>query len=752
MTATFRILYFSLVVLLLPATLAHSQTVLPTTQTDDGAAVVVPDNLSPEMTRELVSKMSDREVRELLLQRLDAIAKRAAQPEENAAGITDFAQAVTLGIGNSALEAVKSLPDLSVRQAEAFATFYESRGASGTVKFLGLTLLAVACGLLAAWLAQRAMGRWKSRIAAATGREPLGETLRMLGMRLLADASGLIAFIIVTRLVVINTMTGDDASMAKLFILSLVALPLAMAALTRFLSAPHQPKLRLVHTDDQTSLRMYRHAIFLGLLVGFQLAILEFNARNGVNFGELRLGFWLNLAILGYVAYITFTLRDGLKLMMRGRDTSLSRGELWVANAYPYAVIVGCGLTWLLVEYLVSQEQFHLLDRGQHYLTLWLLIMAPTLDTMVRGLVRHLVPPMKGEGVVAEEAFKATHRSYIHIGRLLVFGLVLFTVAKIWNIDFHNLASAGFGARVAAALIEALVIVAIGFLAYEIASLWINRKLSDEMTARGIDLNADEPGGGEGGGVGGSRLSTVLPLLRLVLLSSIVVITFLLALGNIGVDITPLLAGAGIVGLAIGFGAQKLVADVVSGVFFLVDDAFRVGEYVDIEGTLGTVEKISIRSLQLRHHRGAVHTIPFGEIPKITNYSRDWVIMKMRFTVPFDTDLNKVKKIFKKIGKDMAAIPEYAEDMLQPFKSQGVLEVDDVGIVVRGKFMAKPGKQFTLRKEIYSRVQQAFDQNGIEFARREVRVNIGSDPSLLTEEDKQAVAAAATATPEAKPA
>ena len=145
----------------------------------------------------------------------------------------------------------------------------------------------------------------------------------------------------------------------------------------------------------------------------------------------------------------------------------------------------------------------------------------------------------------------------------------------------------------------------------------------------------------------------------------------LIAIGNFGIDITPLLAGAGIVGLAIGFGAQKLVADIVSGMFFLIDDAFRAGEYLDVDGTVGTVEKISVRSMQLRHHKGAVHTIPYGEIPKITNYSRDWVIMKLKFTVPFDTDPNKVKKIFKKIGAEMMEVPEFAEDLLSAVQVTG---------------------------------------------------------------------------------
>lgn len=118
--------------------------------------------------------------------------------------------------------------------------------------------------------------------------------------------------------------------------------------------------------------------------------------------------------------------------------------------------------------------------------------------------------------------------------------------------------------------------------------------------------------------------------------------------------------------------------------------------------------------------------------------------MKLKFTVPFDTDLKKVKDIFKKIGKDLQQIPELSEHMMQPFKSQGVLEVDDVGIVVRGKFMAKPGQQFTIRKEIYNRVQKEFDANGIQFARREVRVNLNrGDPEGLTQEEREAVASAA---------
>ena len=138
----------------------------------------------------------------------------------------------------------------------------------------------------------------------------------------------------------------------------------------------------------------------------------------------------------------------------------------------------------------------------------------------------------------------------------------------------------------------------------------------------------------------------------------------MIVLSSLGVDIGPLLAGAGVVGIAIGFGAQTLVRDIVSGVFFLLDDAFRVGEYIDLGNVMGTVEKISIRSMQLRHHRGALNTVPFGEIRYLTNYSRDWAIMKLEFRVTYDTDVALVKKIFKEINAALMANPEIAPNLL----------------------------------------------------------------------------------------
>ena len=145
--------------------------------------------------------------------------------------------------------------------------------------------------------------------------------------------------------------------------------------------------------------------------------------------------------------------------------------------------------------------------------------------------------------------------------------------------------------------------------------------------------------------------------------------------------------------------------------------------------------------------------MPYGEIQHLSNFSRDWVIVKMEFRVPTDTDINKVKKLFKQIGGEMLEHPVLGADFLEPFKSQGVKAIEDSAIIVRGKFMSKPGRQFMLRKELYNRVQQAFQDNGIEFAHRKVTVELPPGVKLSAEEEKhlaEAAGAAALATEEAE--
>ena len=711
----------------------------------------LPDPLTPEAVRGLVAELSDHEVRTLLLDRLDAVASRTAAAQSVSAG--HAVRTSLVEVSDSIETALLGSPDLLDGLRRGFGNFLEPRGWSGVGRLVGLTVLALVLGFAAERIVIRLRDTWRGRHADDLP-DSLGHLLILLVRRAFFEATGLIAFYYVThyalgRFLPTEAPPGEpgirhasDFLVATTFFTYVVMWPRALLLVNRFISAPYEPRLRLIHVDDWTARYLYRNlAIALGLW-GFLGFIIPFLATHGVRVAELRLGFWLTLTVYSILMYITWRTRPGLRMMMRGDNDDTTPGEETFIHVYPYIAMVIIFLNWLLIEMLVAKKLYHLID-GRETLTLLLLLFAPTFDTAVRGIVRRMSPPPTGEGLVAHAAYQRAKRSYIRIGRVLATVLVILTVAWLWEIDLTNIAASGVGFRIAGRLIEEIMIALAGYLIWELSSLWINRRLAAERTATGFD-GADEAMGDEGG-TGVSRLATVLPLLLGVLKVTITVIFGLIVIGNFGVDTTPLLAGAGIVGLAIGFGAQKLVADIVSGIFFLVDDAFRAGEYLDVDGTMGTVEQISVRSMQLRHHKGAVHTIPYGEIPKITNFSRDWVIMKLKFTVPFDTDPNKVKKIFKKIGAEMMAVPEYAEDFLQPFKSQGVFDFDDVGMIIRGKFMARPGRQFVLRKEVYNRVIRAFEEAGISFARREVRVAMpGADPASLTPDQRSSIAAAAS--------
>nr|WP_246499278.1 mechanosensitive ion channel family protein [Azospirillum soli] len=198
-----------------------------------------------------------------------------------------------------------------------------------------------------------------------------------------------------------------------------------------------------------------------------------------------------------------------------------------------------------------------------------------------------------------------------------------------------------------------------------------------------------------------------------------------------GIEIGPLLAGAGVVGIAIGLGAQSTIADILAGVFFLLEDAFHMGDYVEVGNLRGTVEGISLRSLKLRHHRGAIHTLPFGQIKALTNYTRDWALMRLEFRVPPDTDLSLVKKLVKDIGKELAADPEMGPNFLEPLKSQGVRRVEDDALIIGVKFISKPNEQFVIRREAYQRLIRAFNEHGIHLVGRGVVVRV-DDPNAAS--------------------
>ncbi|UXT97953.1 mechanosensitive ion channel family protein [Agrobacterium tumefaciens] len=223
-----------------------------------------------------------------------------------------------------------------------------------------------------------------------------------------------------------------------------------------------------------------------------------------------------------------------------------------------------------------------------------------------------------------------------------------------------------------------------------------------------------------------SRMSTVMPVIRNLTLGAVLAIAALLVLSSTGINVAPLLAGFGVLGLALSFGSQTLVKDVVSGIFFIADDAFRIGEYIDTGGLMGTVEHISLRSIRLRHHNGPVHTIPFGQIGSVTNYSRDWGTIKFELRFERDADAELIRKTAKKVGLSMLEDPEFGGEFLVPLKMQGIQTVTETSMVVRFKFTSRPGNPSILKREGMKRLLSAFKAVGLSLASNAVTVRSGT--------------------------
>ncbi len=332
----------------------------------------------------------------------------------------------------------------------------------------------------------------------------------------------------------------------------------------------------------------------------------------------------------------------------------------------------------------------------------------------------------------------------MRVTRLAVVCLLVFLLAAAWRVDFFAMAGGGIGELLAGAVLQIAITLFVAYGVWQMIRIWIDRKIAQEDAERAAEHG--DVGEMELGGTGLSRIRTLLPLIKRTVQLTLGIIAMMIVLSSLGVNIGPVLAGAGVVGLAIGFGSQTLVRDIVSGIFFLIDDAFRLGEYVELGDVRGSVEHVSIRSMRLRHHRGAVHTVPFGEIKTLTNHSRDWAIMKLKFRVPFDTDVDRVRKILKVVGQELLDHPDIKDDFIQPFKSQGAVEVDDYGFVISTKFMSKPGKQFLIRRYAFAAVQDAFEEHGIEFARPKLDVTVedGDDDELPESAKAQKRSAAAS--------
>lgn len=670
---------------------------------------------NPEAVRDAVSRLSDVEVRDLLLRELDAKIDPV-----NSEGQTwhELAQS-TAGIVTVLAQHFVSVWHDTIHVFTDTSSTIQAYGMqtdTTLIEYWSVVISTILIGLLLEKALLRIRPEYRPHTSLAADQR-LSATVRITSHRLL-----LMTLSLAVTYALGTLYFGYYNFEWRGFMLALVAWMIIRLSrwCSQFFQLPDVPEARLTPVSTYWARFMVRQTTVIAVIGG--AAYMTYNFRIGIGMVEaaITISFWFIAALFSVIIYSIWRGRFAFSDMIMAGHVDPTAAWEKIAKFWPWVAILLALGEFLFIQYLAATNRADDISIGGIFLTLMIILFLPVMLNAVVPVVARLLPTHGLTHEFDRAKRLATREPLEKIGRVGVLFLLLTILAGLWSIDLLDLLSLRIGSSAVEVLVELFWLAVLTFIAWQIFNIWIDRMQAADAGLGG----SEEIELGDMGGQGGTRLATVLPLFRKaghVLLT----ITFLLvALSELGINIAPFIAGFGIIGLAVGFGAQALVRDVVSGLFFLIDDAFRIGEYVDIGGTVGTVEKISIRSLRLRHHRGPLHTVPYGEIAKLTNYSRDWVIVKLKFRVPFDTDINMVRKLFKQIGQDLLAHDELGQDFIQPFKSQGVFDVDDSAIIVRGKFMAKPGKQFLIKREVYVRVQKAFEENGIAFARRSVIVEV----------------------------
>jgi len=248
-----------------------------------------------------------------------------------------------------------------------------------------------------------------------------------------------------------------------------------------------------------------------------------------------------------------------------------------------------------------------------------------------------------------------------------------------------------------------------------------------ELTAGGIArvLNATNPDGSPRETSG--RTKTLLPLLRRAVMVALVVFGGLIVLSELGIDIAPLLAGAGVVGLAIGFGSQALVRDVITGLFILIEDTVAVGDVVTAGGHTGVVEDLSIRTIRLRDLEGSVHIVPFGDVTSVVNLTKDYSYALLDIGVAYREDTDRVTEVIKEVAADMQAHPDWSALFLAEIEVLGVNELADSAVVIRTRIKTPPIKQWGVKREMLRRLKKRFDAENIEIPFPHTTIYFGVD-------------------------
>jgi small-conductance mechanosensitive channel len=592
--------------------------------------------------------------------------------------------------------------DVTLGNIPAVGTYLKGLPALFDFRTTALLIAIVITGLAVEQFARMVLQRARVRVFERHAREsPLRAFLHAVAF----DALALWALWIAARLVVreIGTESPLHAKVAHEILVALIywrGFNLVFRAWLR----PNTPEGRIAPVDDDTAQRLLVGLNFVIVLPMIGRHLLMFLISTGATQAVISTAVVLYVPFIAAgLLYIVWHWRHDMAAwlagMVNGKDPfhGLKTGAAhnwWFAGLAFYLL---AGFAAVLAALTAREAATRGLGIVESMLILLLLF-----ETLVYRKTRHLQMEVPTLSDVVAGCLRFAFRLVVIVvmaDAVVVSALGLMT-PELWAPHDRALKVAAISGFTAYALWR--------FLKYR-----MDRYIADNpLPVAGFVADADEEAPSTA-----SRLRTVMPLIRITVGITILILAGLLVLSELGINITPLIAGASVLGLAVSFGSQSLVRDIVSGVFFLAEDSFRVGEYIDSSKVKGTVEGFSVRSIRLRHQNGPLHIVPFGQILHITNFSRDWTTVKFNLSFAIDTDVELLRKTVKKIGLDMMAEPTYAKELLQPLKMQGIVDIKDGALVVRFKFTARPQNPSLVQRIAIRRMYEAFPDKGLEFAK-----------------------------------
>ncbi len=383
-----------------------------------------------------------------------------------------------------------------------------------------------------------------------------------------------------------------------------------------------------------------------------------------------------------------------------GTAPSWGRIRRSLAEIWPVLAIIYISGIYLIYA-LRIQGGFAYVARATT-LSLVVIVAAQVVVRFIRELSRRgfaISPELKAQFPTLEQRANRYIPVLTGLTGVVIYLLAALTVLQAWSVGAFGWLGTDLGRRIIGNVLS------IGLELFIASAVW-------EIFAGAIDryLNGTDASGTPRR----TRIRTLLPLLRTAMLSVLVVLTSLIILSHLGMDITPLLAGAGVVGVAIGFGSQALVKDIITGLFILLEDQIAVGDVVDVgRDRVGVVEAITVRTIRLRDQAGAVYTIPFSEVTTVKNLTRDFAYVVARIAISYSEDIDRVVEILRQVSEELMADETLRPSILDPFDYQGVDALDASSVVLLVRIRTVASKQAVVGRAFNRLVKIAFDKHGV---------------------------------------